>query len=122
MKAEPGWRSACAARLNWLAEVPALEHRLHGSRPWVEGYERRRRAVRVPQHPVDRGAGLLLQGEVDGRRDPQPAAEHAPGAVVVDELVLDVVQEVRRLAAGARQADVLGQALGAVSAAGSRGA
>ena len=42
---------------------------------------------------------------VDVTLSPPPNTRPAP---VVHELVPDVVQEVRRLAAGARQADVLG--------------
>ena len=101
-----------------LPEVPPAEHRLHGA-----GREDRSR--REPR-PGRRGCrrtfsiaarGLQLELHVDRRRDLQPAAEHPPGSVVRDELVLHVVDEVRRRPLRAREPDVLGHGkLGLVGA------
>ena len=86
-----------------LAEVAAPEHGLDRAGPGVDRDERRRGPVGVPEHLLDRCPGLLLQLQVDRGRDVQAASEHLARAVVVDELVLHVVDEVLRLAAGSGQ-------------------
>ena len=106
---EPGWRSACVARLNWLRrklEPPNIARTAPFAR--VDRHERGCGAVLVGQHLLDRRARELLQAEVDRRIDAEPAAEDAVRLVAADELVADVVDEVRRRPSGAGQADVLG--------------
>ena len=90
-----------------LAEVPAPEHRLDRSGLRVDCDERRRRPVRIREHLLDRLASELLELEVDGRRHLEAAAEDTAGAVFLDELVLDVVDEVLRRPLCAGEVDVL---------------
>ena len=80
-----------------LAVVRAADHREHRARVVVDRHERRLRAFGILEHLRDRGAGQLLEAEVERRVDAQPAAEHAAGAVLVDELLLHVVDEVLAL-------------------------
>ena len=96
------------------AEARAAEHRLDGAVARVDRDEGGGGAVRVRQHLLDRATRRLLQGEVDRRTDAQTPAEHAPGAVALDELVRDVIDEVPSGSPGAGQADVrgIGQRLG----------
>ena len=79
-----------------LAVVVAADHRLDRAVARVDRDERGRRAVGFRQPLRDRVARRLLELEVDRRRDPQTAAEHLAGAVLVDQLLLDVVDEVLR--------------------------
>ena len=74
----------------------------------VDRDERGGRADRRRQHLGDRVARELLQAEVDRGAHAEVAAVHAARPVVPDELVGDVVGEVRRRRAlGRRQVDVL---------------
>ena len=88
-------------------EVRAAEHRLHRPGVRVDRDERGRRPVRVGEDLLDRLARLVLEVEVDRRRHLEPAAEDALGAVARDELIGDVVDEVRSGALRAREPDVL---------------
>ena len=114
---DPGWRSACVARLNWLRLkfVPpniALTLPVRGSIATS--------AAAGPFESVedllDRLARLFLEVEVDRRRHLEPAAEHAVGAVGRDKLVGHVVDEVRRGPARTGKPDVLGRGSGAATA------
>ena len=90
-----------------LAVVVAADHRPHRAVPRVDRDERRGRAVGLGQPLRDRLARLRLQGEVDRRLHLQAAAEHLGRAVLVDQLLLDVVDEVLRGPLDAAQADVV---------------
>ena len=91
-----------------LAEVPSSEHRLDRARVGLDRDECGRRPVGVAQDTLDRRARELLELEVDRRRHLEPAAEDAPCAVLLDELVLDVVDEVLSRALGPGKPHVLG--------------
>ena len=82
-----------------LLVVATADHGENPAVPGVDRHERRGRIVPLGQPFVDRLRGEMLQVEVDGRVDLEPAAEDLPGAVVGDELLLDVLGEVA-LAAG----------------------
>ena len=90
-----------------LSEVPSAEHRLHLARARVDRNERGRRAVGVPEHVLDGRARLQLEAEVDRGCDLEPTAEHLARPVAGDELVRDVVHEVRRRALRSGESDVL---------------
>ena len=89
-----------------LAVVRGRRHRLDVA---VLGVDRddRRRGSDAGEAAADRGARGLLLLEVDRRVDAQPALAHGLGAVLLDQLVLDVVEEERLAAAGevARRVD-----------------
>ena len=108
LKEEPGWRSPCTARLNWLSWK--LRPPYITSTAPVEGLIATSAAcgpVRARKPLVDRRARELLEPEVDRRRDPEPAAEDALRPELVDQLLLDEFAEVRRLPPHAREMDVL---------------
>ena len=90
-----------------LAEVPPAEHRPHRTRAWIDRDERGRGAIGIPKNRLDRRSRFQLEVEVDRRRDLESAAEHATGAVACDELVLHVVDEVRRRSLCAGKPDVV---------------
>ena len=92
-----------------LMEVPASEHRSHGAGLRLDRDESRSRPVGVAEHLLDRGSGTLLEREIDGGRHPEPTAEDTPRAVLLHQLILDVVHEVLGRAAGAGKADILGK-------------
>ena len=107
---EPGCRSAWVARLNWLSrkfEPPTIAR----TAP-VRGSIATSAAAGPPgvlRTLLDRLVRGLLQLEVDRARDLEAAAEDPAGAVLRDQLVLDVVDEVlARVPAGAGEMDVLG--------------
>ena len=77
-----------------LAVVVAADHRLDGAVARIDRDERGGRAVRVRQPLRDRVARGLLELEVDRRPHLQAAAEDLRRAVLVDQLLLDVVDEV----------------------------
>ena len=91
-----------------LAIVIAADHRLDRARARVDRDERGRRAVGVGEPFRDRVACLLLEIEVDRRPHLQAAAEHLGRAVLVDQLLLDVVDEVLRRPFRAGEPHVLG--------------
>ena len=79
---EPGCRSACVARLNWLSrkfEPPTIARDGAGAR--VDRDERGGGAARRLEDALDRLVGRLLQLEVDRARHLEAAAEDAAGAV-----------------------------------------
>ena len=109
LKDDPGCRSACVARLNWLRWkfVPpniAFTAPVRGSIATSAAAgpfgSCRIFSIATPC--------LVLEVEVDGRRHLEAAAEHLLGAVPRDELVGDVVDEVRSRPARPGEADVLG--------------
>ena len=104
---EPGCRSACVARLNWL------------SRKFDPPTIARTAPVRgsIATSAADGPPGVLstlsiasmrrlLEGEVDRGRHLEPAAEDPAGTIGRDQLVLDVVDEVLARPLSARQSDV----------------
>ena len=88
--------------------VRPAEHRLDGSAARVDRDECGSRAARVAEDLLDRLARLRLEVEVDGRRHLEAAAEDPFRAVLPDELVGHVVDEVRGGPACAGQMDVVG--------------
>ena len=82
-----------------LAVVAAADHREDRAAVRVDRDERGRRAVGFGSHFCDRLLRELLEAEVDRRLDAEAAAVHDRRAdTVVEQLLLDVVGEVRRLA------------------------
>ena len=79
-----------------LAEVPAADHRQDRAVARIERDERGRRPELVVEPLGDRAPRDALEPEVDRRRHAQPAAEDAARVEAVDQLLLDVVREVRR--------------------------
>jgi hypothetical protein len=90
-----------------LAVVVAADHRADGAVPWVDRDERGGGPLGVGQPLRDRVARRLLQLQVDRRDDAEPAAEDLGLAVLVDQLLLDVVDEVLRRPLRPRQADLV---------------
>src|SRR3970040_2784974 len=64
--------------------------------------------VGVAEHALDRRARLRLELEVDRGRHAEAAAEHPTGSVLLDELILDVVDEVRSRPSRSGKSHVLG--------------
>ena len=105
LKAEPGWRRPCVARLNGpLLEVGAADHRADAARVVVDRHERGARAD-AAQARRDRLLGRLLQLEVERGADLQAAGEGVTAPVPVHQLVLDPGGEVRREADLLRRLD-----------------
>ena len=75
------------------AVVAGGGHRLDVAVLGIDRDDRRRRADR-PEVPLDRRAGLLLLVEVDRRIDLHAAHADGARAVLAEQLVLDVVEEV----------------------------
>src|SRR6266487_1370442 len=100
---EPGCRSPCTARLNWLCRKLSPPYMARISP--VRG-QRRRRSVRFLQHALNRAPRELLQAQVDRRLHVEAAAEHASCPVLLDQLLLHVVDEVGRRPLDARQTHV----------------
>ena len=90
-----------------LAEVVAAEHGEDAAVARIDRHQRRRRAGRVREPLPDRVPGHLLELEIDRRVDLQSAAEDAPRPVTIDQLLFDVVREVLRRSAVARELDLL---------------
>ena len=72
-------------------------HRLDRSRPRIDGDDRRGRVGAVVEVFTDRLFGQTLHARVDRRVDLQPSRLHGLGAVLLDQLIGDVVEEVRLL-------------------------
>ena len=94
---EPGCRSAWVARLNWLSRkfrppTIALTEPSRGSMA-TSAAAGPFGSLRIFSIAL---CAEILQLEVDRRRDAQAAAEDASRAVLLHELALDVVDEVRR--------------------------
>ena len=90
-----------------LVETAAPVHHEHGAVRRIERDERSLWAVRAREPLVDRGARQLLQLEIDRGVDAEAAAEDALRPELVDQLLLDVLAEVRRLTPDAGEMDVL---------------
>ncbi len=97
LNADPGCRCACAARLNWLTRKfwPPTIATTRPSRGSIATSAAVGPSGPVSHLPMARARGLL-KIEVDARRHAVAVAEHLRGAVFVDQLLLDVVREVRR--------------------------
>jgi hypothetical protein len=97
LNAEPGWRCACAARLNWLSRKfspPTIATTLP-SRGSIATSAAVGPSGFVSHFLIARPC-RLLDVEVDARAHPVPTAEQTRRPVLVDELLLHVVREVRR--------------------------
>src|SRR5207237_10916632 len=88
-------------------EAATPVHRDDGAVRGIHRDERRLRPVGARQPLVDRLAREPLEAEVDRRSNPEAAAEHPLDAELVDQLLLHVLAEIRRLPEHAREVDVL---------------
>ena len=92
-----------------LPVVLAADHREHATVARIHRDQRRARRAGPVEPLRDRVACVLLHAQVDRRAHAQAAAEHGGRSVALDEQLLHVVREVRRLQVLARrQPHVLG--------------
>ena len=96
MKVEPGCRRACESRLNWLFGAAGNDggHRADGAVPGVDRDHCGRRVGPPGERRADRLLREPLPARLDRRVDLEAARAHRLGAVLLDELVAHVAEEV----------------------------
>ena len=97
MKVEPGLAPRLREQVELVLVVSGRDGRHRADRP-VLGVDRDHgggRVVAVVQRLLDRLPGGALEARIDRRVDLEAAAAHGRGAVLRDQLVADVAEEVR---------------------------